>query len=217
MFSSAQTEVTQRLAAIRDFISLLQATEQTGSGTSAATREGKGLVFIQLYAVYEYCIVSGVAAAVARVNALSLRHDEIRKSLLSMVLDSDCSSIGASDGWGKRVQLFNNTVTSTSAQIRATLFPKDNSHFRVKQLELIWNIFGVPAPVVSSPHHIGRIEEIVELRNSIAHGKQSPSDIGQRFSSPELIKRVTDIDSICLHFLTNLENHTQRRESLIHT
>jgi hypothetical protein len=97
---------------------------------------------------------------------------------------------------------------STSC-LRDDLFPSDGSHYRIAQLRTIWKIFSVGAPVVPEPRLIGRVEELVENRNAISHGRRTPEEVGGRYSVQDIADRVDDTNAICSHVLVALESHVQ--------
>ena len=62
-------------------------------------------------------------------------------------------------------------------------------------------------PVVPEPRLVGRIEELVENRNAIAHGRRTPEEVGGRYSTAEIEKTADDIEKIGSYFVTELERH----------
>ncbi len=74
-------------------------------------------------------------------------------------------------------------------------------------METIWKLFGVTAPVVPDKRLIGRISELVQYRNEIAHGRTSAEDVGRRFTVKEIGKRIKDTKFICLYLIKILEVH----------
>jgi hypothetical protein len=88
-----------------------------------------------------------------------------------------------------------------------TAFPSDGSHFRARQIQTIWDIFGLTGPIVPDNKFIGRIDELVENRNAIAHGRRTSEDVGSGYSFDDMGKRVDDIEKISIHLLTEMENH----------
>jgi hypothetical protein len=85
-----------------------------------------------------------------------------------------------------------------------TLFPTDGSHYRVAQL---WTIFGITVPVVPESRLIARIDELVENRNAIAHGRRTPQEVGGRYSTSDIEKRIDDIEITTVYLVTEMENH----------
>ena len=82
------------------------------------------------------------------------------------------------------------------------MFPKDGSQFRMSQLETLWSLFGLPAPVLPVGRLIGRVGEMIDNRNRIAHGEDTAEDVGRRYTIAEIRDRVDDTEALCSHLNT---------------
>jgi hypothetical protein len=110
--------------------------------------------------------------------------------------------------WKQRLDLVASFESTTPLKsLDDTLFPSDGSQYRIAQLETIWAVFGIVAPVVPESRLIGRIEELVENRNAIAHGRRTPEEVGGRYSIAEIEKRADDVEKIAFHLVTEMEKH----------
>jgi len=65
----------------------------------------------------------------------------------------------------------------------------------------------VDGNVVPENRLLGRIEEMVENRNAITHGRRTPEDVGRGYSRLDIEERFTDLRRICEHVLGSLETH----------
>ena len=134
--------------------------------------------------------------------------------VLTLVLDGAFTSVAASGrgkSWEKRLDLVANfESTAPLVSLDNTTFPTDGSHYRVKQLQTIWGVFGLDVPVLPEPRLIGRIEELVENRNAIAHGRRTPEEVGGRYSASEMDKTITDIEGVGTYVVTAMEAHYKR-------
>ncbi|MEJ1938614.1 hypothetical protein WDZ92_51115, partial [Nostoc sp. NIES-2111] len=72
----------------------------------------------------------------------------------------------------------------------SSLFPDDGSFMKTSQILLLCEVFdlGNPAPVMREAWD--RINGIVDERNSIAHGRQTPEEVGRRYSHDDLLKLI---------------------------
>jgi hypothetical protein len=136
MLASALAEFVTRIAAIRAFLRALDAQERASGPGDLATRLGKGLIFVQNYAVYEYVVVNSVRALIVEANRLALPVASARIELLALALHADFDRVidGAlKKTWDHRVMLLRRSRAQDALTISDTLFPKDGSHFRPKQ------------------------------------------------------------------------------------
>ena len=88
-----------------------------------------------------------------------------------------------------------------------TLFPSDGSHYRAEQLDTIWRLFGVSAPVLPDLRLRQRVNELVENRNAIAHGRRTARDVGARHTNKDMEARIDDTDAITHHVIDTMETH----------
>jgi hypothetical protein len=106
-------------------------------------------------------------------------------SLMALFLDAelqalrDCPDNGV---WVRRIELFEAVFSKTAAQSPNTVFPKDGSHFRHAQLQTLFDVLGIKRMPARRRRHLGRINEVVENRNAVAHGREAPEDVGRRYS-----------------------------------
>ncbi len=198
-------EALARIAAARAVVRIIEAHELTLGAGDDASKAAKGMLFVQNYAVYEFVVIGVVRALVANLNLKGLNFPAVRAELLSMALHPEFSSIA--DGskknpWENRAGLIRTSRAALPVLVGADLFPRDGSHFRPPQLETIWTLFGIPGPIVPASRLIAHIIELVDTRNRIAHGDDSPEAVGGRFSTGEMRKRIDDTEAVCTHVIT---------------
>lgn len=208
MFDITRTEIRARILAIKQLLALLRTFDQQKSLEAAAC---KGLTFVSLYGVYEYAIHSAVQAVLAAVRSDQLCPRDLHHRSLTLILNpgfSSASSAGRARMWRQRLDLVASLESTNSMHsLDDTLFPSDGSHYRVAQIETIWAVFGITVPVVPEPRLRGRIEELVENRNAIAHGRLTAEEVGRRYSTSEIEKRIEDIEKITVYVVTEMETH----------
>lgn len=184
MFPALETEIKDRFDSIELFFG---ATKNLKEDNAAIT---KGLMFVQMYAVYEFTVNSTVRAAIDSIKTHNHKMKDISPSLQALFLDPELNSLR--DGrrkniWANRIKLFerafSNEVLSLSSDTRP---PSDGSHYRYTHLVMIFNVFGINRLPVRCRKHIQRITEVVDHRNSIAHGQETAEDIGRRYTRSEI-------------------------------
>lgn len=198
------------MASAHSLLRIIDAYEQNRGVGDDASRAAKGMLFVQNYAAYEFVVIGVVRALVAGANAKNLQFQILRTELLSMALDPEINSVvdgSKKNPWERRITLLRKARSASPVAIGADLFPKDGTHFRPPQLETIWNIFGIPGPFVPVPRLIGHIFEMVDTRNRIAHGDDSPEAVGSRFTIADLKKRIDDTEAVCSHVIATAAAH----------
>lgn len=205
MFTALQNEVAGRFNSAENFFKKAHSLEEDAKQIS------KGLAFVQIYAIYEYTVTSVVQIAIDALVSHSISLRELPPHLLSLFLDSqlqslkDCSS---KDVWRRRLEIFESTFSTAPAIVSNTTFPKDGSHFRHTQLHLIFDILGIRRTPAQRRRHLFRIDEVVEHRNAIAHGRETPDIIGRRYSRSEILQIMKQMKSVCTLLVSEISSHT---------
>lgn len=208
MFAAVLSEIGSRMLSSERLLANVATVEETAQESAAIM---KGLCFIQMYGIYEYTVRSSVQAALSSLKNGVLRINQIRREVLCLVLDprwDAAAQAGPARMWECRMDLMNQAHSDElAASFNETLFPLDGSHYRARQLHTIWKVLGLVAPVVPEQRFLGRIEEMVENRNAIAHGRRTPEDVGRSYSRLDIEERFADLKRICDHILVTLEAH----------
>lgn len=215
MFASLYDQLTERLTQIQEvwlIIERLESNEINTHITEPGLRTLKGLIFVQFYSVYEFIVVNSFAAVVREFNSHAISFDKLKRSILSLTLHEKIVSLSNSSerrSWKKRIEIFEHCESSINCAISDDLFPFDHSHFRTQQLQTICQLLGLPEnALISSPPIHGWVDEVVENRNAIAHGRLTAEAVGSRYSSAELNDRMEDLGVFCNHILNTLETYS---------
>lgn len=204
MFDATRKEVAARIGEGRRFLA------STAKAT-LATATCRGLLFVELYGTYEYTVTRVVQAALDTMRRESLSYGDMRRSVLAVVLDAQFDSAAKSGRdrlWEQRMALLEAVDDDgPPAEFRDDVFPSDGSHYRVRQLATIWQVLGIASPVVPDGRFVGRINELVENRNAIAHGRRTAREVGGRYTISEMEKRISDTETITYYVIDTVETH----------
>ncbi len=196
MFPTLKSEVEARFGAIEKFLQETKCLE----GDHAAT--AKGLMFVQVYAVYEYTVRSVVRAAVDSIRARKDKLKHLSPSMLALFLDPEWESLrdsGRKSQWQRRLNIMERAFSNDAVDLSSdTKLPDDGSHFRYTHLLMIFKVFGISRLPVRRRRHRQRIDEVVAHRNSIAHGEEKADDIGRRYSRSDIRHMTRQMKSVCL-------------------
>lgn len=216
MFNDIDSETTRRLAEANSILRLIQR-EQTLKLNELDTKVLKGLFFILLYGTLEFVITSCVKRCISILNTKNNNINEFRHSLLSLILHNECNAIADSRDkkWKKRYELFIKLDQSSKVNnINDTLFPCSTGNIKYQQLESIWNIFGIKTDIINDPKIQGFLEELVEHRNAIAHGRELASTIGKRVSFNDLEMRYNILSAYYSYITATFEEYIKNNNHL---
>jgi len=208
MFQATKNEVLQRLQeADAHFRGVCPADVAVSAAIS------KGLLFVELYAVWEYSIRTAVQAGINELNNLGKPASALRPEILGIGLDESLNAMHDSDQtrnkWGRRLKFFQQLTAATPVSADASIMPTPGPGlaYRPAHLEIIWALFGIVAPIVPDNRLLGLITELIENRHAIAHGRRTAHDVGQRYTVSEMHKKLGDTRDACIHVLQSMEHH----------
>ncbi len=213
MLSAVINASTNRLIEVRDYLHLLQSVEPATQTVKPNWVAAKGLYFVHLYGAYEFTVTD---ASRPRCTSSGIQVDarSCHPAFLSVALDAELKSIansGVKKQWEKRRALFRRIKSNEPLRLNDNVLPTDGSHFRATHLQCLWDTLCINEPIVPRPPLRSRIDELVDNRNAVAHGRESAATVGRRYSLPELEKRFDDIHEVCLHVLQVLDSYLNQR------
>jgi hypothetical protein len=209
MFPDLAVEVTERFNAVEQHFSA----SRHFRGEPAKT--ANGLVFVQIYAIHEYTVHAVVQRAASAIAAHAHEYSHLRPSLLAMFLDGELSSVrdcGFDNLWERRIKLFERAISGQTITLTRAPLPVDGTHFRQSHVQLILKVFGVTRALVFRRRHLYRIDEVVNHRNSIAHGEETAGEIGRRYSRSDIRKIIRQMKNTCLRLILIVGEHCDRPE-----
>jgi hypothetical protein len=201
---------------------ILDATRLSASGQTASpgipdvSREARGMAIVLLYAAYE-SLLRGLSRSMLEV-ARNLRVGNRRLqpgyqvaaafSAMQAISDVKTSKIWKDRG----PQLITNLFDPRSCTIDETIFPDTGDNFRRGQLVALCDLLGLgnPAPVLREAWD--RLDTIVTQRNQIAHGQETATEIGRRYSDLDLTSLVDIWELRWTEFLAWAETQGRSRD-----
>ena len=203
MFTTLATEVNDRFSSLEAFF------KDTRSSKGQHAAMLKGLMFVQVYAVYEFTVRGVVRAAINSIVTHRRKLKEIRPSLMALLLDPEWNSVrdsGKKRQWEQRLKVLERAFSNEFVTIPSdTSIPSDGSHYRYSQLCVIFRVFGIVRMPVRRRLHIQRIAEVVGHRNAIAHGQETAEEIGRRYTRTEVLRISRQMHSVCRSLVDALE------------
>ena len=206
MFPDLQLEILDRFTAVEQYF------RKSPRGPNDPNAQmAKGLVFVPIYAVYEYAAKSVMQLAIKEIAAHAHTYSALSPSLLAVFLDPQLDAFRdcpAKSQWEKRFSLFEVALSKRSITPVETV-PHDGSHFRHTQLLVMLKALGIHRSLTVRKRHLFKIDEIVENRNAVAHGLETPADVGRRYSRSDIARDIRLMRSICLRLIKIVSEHCQ--------
>src|SRR5258708_1778554 len=105
MFPNLQLEVMERFTAVEQYF---RNSPKASQKPPELGQNAKGLVFVQIYAIYEYTVKKATRIAIQQIADHGHLYSDLKFPLLAVFLDPQMKSFrhcGESDSWERRFDL----------------------------------------------------------------------------------------------------------------
>lgn len=214
-FTTLRSNVTSRISLIRSFHESIKRQEASSDLIiKTNSKISKGLFFVELYGIWEYTVHTTLQSTNNHLTSLTKKCLDVKPQILSLAMNPQFNSLRTiqKKKWEKRIEILSsvnsNSLTNLTDYVDVTM----GKNIRYSQLQNIWECYGIPLPILPADRMIGRLEELVNNRNEIAHGRGSASDVGRRYTQSELLDRLNDMDMLCFSLISKLEQYCANNE-----
>lgn len=201
--------IDQRFFEVRVFISHIKTIEsqETPPTDEDYVKIMRGLFYVHLYGAFEKSINLATSAFINALTSLGIKLCDATHSFLPMALDSKFKSLENTNGatWRKRIELMQLPTTNEVANINDSIFSQQLQNAWPETIYSIMNYMGIGIAQFES-NDILAMKEVVEFRNQVAHGRNSPLVLGTGKKSDLLEKRFISATNMINTYINHLEN-----------
>lgn len=175
----------------------------------------KGLFFVQLYGALEKSVSDTVQILLTKIGELKPRNEHVLLHFNVVAMARKWKSIkdsGYDKAFPQMTDFFRMFSSSEYLGIDDSLFSKLLQNVWAKSLDEVSGSLGIPSFLTREEAII--VDELVEKRNAVAHGRDSAAAIGQRYRVDVLRKRLQSIQALILKIIDRLELYFKDREFL---
>lgn len=170
------------------------------------SREARGLTIVLLFAAYENLLHSLTRTLLDAAIRLRVSNRRLRPGFRAFALVNSAKSLRDVSGkrlysHGLRRMVRDADPGGRVCTIDPNSFPDDGSFMKRSQIELWCELFSMNDPHLILHRTWGSIDAIVSQRNAIAHGRQTPDDVGRDYTELEIRALVADWRDDWLDFL----------------
>jgi len=173
----------------------------------------RGLFFVNLYGAFEFSITEAVQTLLQEITRACIPYSQFEPLFHAVALDGKFSAIsdaGRKKKWKARRELLSQQVSATVCGLNDTAFHHDLQNIWFETLSMLFDALCIAEPVVPEARLRGYIDEVVDRRNAVAHGRESPALIG-RIRSTELELRLDAISQTATHVILCFDKHLANR------
>jgi hypothetical protein len=173
----------------------------------------RGLFYVHLYSALEKVINETVEQVILIVKSENIKNKHYENSFNVISLNSKmqgfktCSS---KNYFSKSAEVFESLDSNDNFDLNNTLFSENLQNVWSKTIHEIIRCFGAP-PIVIEPRIKLTIDEVVDKRNAVAHGRETPIAVGERHRSNILRSKTQEIQQVVEQFISAFELFVQNK------
>lgn len=160
---------------------------------SAEVKILRGLAFVHIYAAFEKSINELVQKTLIGVSALNVQNNHCILPFSAISANNrlrsfkDCSYRSF---YPKASELFDAITSKDTVIIQETIFSNDLQNVWYKTIVEVRKTFGMK-PLILNPRVRATVDEVVDKRNAIAHGRETTIVVGSNFDSTQIRDKLT--------------------------
>lgn len=209
-FDDAEEEIRARLAESSLFLRHLRAMHASELSPSDDLQKSlKAHWLVSLYASLERGINAVIEAALFEITSAAPASDACLPPLHSLIhfpmiqALRDCSNNRIFD---RSVALFDASQSGAAVKFSDNPLAERLQNVDGKTFGWLLGLFGAEQYEIEASH-LGRLNNLRERRNAVAHGRESAVEVGQRFGLDELARLYEIVDEELTRFQLSLSDH----------
>ena len=142
----------------------------------------RGLFYVHLYAAIEKSVNEVVQVTIMLINSKRVQSNHynlVFNTISKMDKIKAINDCGSQNTLSKSIDLFSHMSSRNVHNINETIFSNKLQNIWVKNVEEVILAFGISNFHIE-PRERATIDEIVDKRNAVAHGRESATYIGER-------------------------------------
>ena len=210
-FEGVKRRTSERFNEVQVLLNYISSSEQQEitSPISLEMKIMKGLFYVHLYAAFEKTVNEIFETALSLISSKCIKNNHLSPTLLSIALSDKMKSLkdgGYSKILIKSSEIFSESSSNKVVPINETIFSSQLQNAWVKTITEISIILGIN-DFSFEPRVRATIDEIVDKRNAVAHGRDSASTIGERYRANVLRDKMVIVSSAAQQFIIAVEEH----------
>lgn len=209
MLSDVKLDLTRKYRDLRVWI------EKLDDSPSYAVE--RGLYFVYVYGIFEWLVTTVIQRTIEELNAYGGKVDEYIYDVYPLIFSNEFDAIygsGNSTKWPKRSAISKRLNINDTVSISPSLIPTDGRNIQFKQLKSIADTFGKTGPILPSERTKGYLVTTVENRNHIAHGDETPNEVGARTTKNDIEDNFASMQELSEFIIDQYDLYVRNKEFL---
>lgn len=213
LFSIVRSNSRERFSEV--FINLAFIEKNEGPAESSIeVKILRGLFYVHLYSVMEKAINETIEQTILLVKQDGVKNKHYENSFNVISLNSKMQAFkqcSIKNYFSKSAEVFESLGADDSFDLSNTIFSDSLQNIWYKTIQEAIRSFGA-SPIYIEPRVRLTIDEIVEKRNAVAHGRETPVSIGERHRSNMLRLKTQEIQMVVEQFISTFEDYVNNKK-----
>lgn len=214
-FSAARKITTERLNDVLIYLNHITAVEPPpGKAVPQEVKIMRGLFYVQLYGALEKSINESLQRLLVKIGELQPKNCHVILPFNVISMSKKWKSLkgsGYNDVLSRVREFFLAIEKNEFHGIEESLFADVGQNIWAKTIDDIILALGITGFTLTVSDR-ALLDELVNNRNAVAHGRESPSNVGERDRCDDLRRRLNQVQTLLFLLIDRLERYLDARE-----
>ncbi len=214
-FSIVRSNSRERFGEVLINLAFIEKNESDGE-PSVEVKILRGLFYVHLYSALEKAINETIEQTILLVKQDSVKNIHYHAAFNLISLNSRKQAFKQCSGKNyfiKSAEVFEGLRSDEIYDLSDTVFSDSLQNIWYKTIQETLRSFGLE-PINIDPRVRLTIDEVVDKRNAVAHGRETPIYVGERHRSDILRKKTQEIQLVVEQFVSVFEDYIINKKYL---
>jgi hypothetical protein len=177
----------------------------------------RGLYYVHLYSALEKVVNETIEQTITIIKNKEIKNKYYKTTFNVISLNAKMQGFkacGYKDYFLKSSEIFEAIAADDVFEISNTIFTNNLQNVWFKTIQETIRSFGAK-PLEVDPRVSFTVDEVVDRRNAVAHGRETPISVGERFRCNVLRTKTQEIQLVADLFVATFEAYIQDSDFLI--
>lgn len=212
-FSIVRSNARERFSEVFVYLAFIESNEES-SAASIEVKILRGLFYVHLYSALEKAINETIEQTILLVKQDGVKNKHYKNIFNVISLNSKMQAFKSCRNkryFSKSADVFESLESEESYDLNDTVFSENLQNIWYKTIQETIRSFGATSISVE-PRVRLTIDELVEKRNAVAHGRQTPVSVGERHRVDVLRTKAQEIQLVVEQFISTFEDYVRNKK-----
>lgn len=212
-FSIVRSNTRERFSEVFVYLAFIESNEES-SAASVEVKILRGLFYVHLYSALEKAINETIEQTILLVKQEGVKNKHYKNIFNVISFNSKMQAFKQCRGksyFSKSADVFESLESDESYELNDTVFSESLQNIWYKTIQEAIRSFGA-IPISVEPRVRLTIDELVEKRNAVAHGRETPVSVGERHRVEILRIKAQEIQLVVEQFISTFEDYISNKK-----